>query len=381
MNTKNLSQIFQHYIEKFEYVNGTEHEEYYKWQVCYEFPVLMKTALGASDDEFSKALYNVKKCTFNIIDSYTQPFMGLVEFAKDEPGTVRRMFTDLYADDGGDIKVQMEKIADFFNRSNELLDKYSPGSFLYKQNSHSVSALQFLNDPDHHYMYKATQSQRFADCVEFYDDWGTGDNIKLDVYYRMCDELISEIKNTPELLATDAGRFDGRLKISGGELHPDTEKHILAFDIIYCCTVYNLFDGISFTKKNMKEKQLYLAEKAKAESLKKDFDKAKGDMDALQNALEYFVDAISVGDEVTHTKYGKGMVKTINDRHLVADFPEKEAKLSLAAGIANNIISLDKPGFKEKAGEYRDVLIRYESIPRALDYASRALEPYEEYLE
>lgn len=75
------------------------------------------------------------------------------------------------------------------------------------------------------------------------------------------------------------------------------------------------------------------------------------------------------------------MVKTINDRHLVADFPEKEAKLSLAAGIANNIISLDKPGFKGKAGEYRDVLKRYESIPRALDYASRALEPYEEYLE
>ena len=33
------------------------------------------------------------------------------------------------------------------------------------------------------------------------------------------------------------------------------------------------------------------------------------------------------------------------------------------------------------AGEYRDVLKRYEAIPRALDYASRALEPYEEYLE
>ena len=28
MNTNNLQQIFQHYIDRFEYVNNTEHEEY-----------------------------------------------------------------------------------------------------------------------------------------------------------------------------------------------------------------------------------------------------------------------------------------------------------------------------------------------------------------
>ena len=244
MNGNNLSQIFRHYIDKFAYINGDEHAEYYKWQVCHEFPKLMQDALSADNDNFAKALYEAKKCTENIIDSYTQPFNGLVEYAKSEPDTVRNMFVDLYADDGGDIKVQMEKIADFFRRSNELLEKYTPDSFLYKQNSHSVSAYLFLNDPNHHYMYKATQSQRFADCVEFYDDWGTGDNIKLDIYYRMCDELVAEIKSCPELLETDRSRFDGKLKLSGGELHPDAEKHILAFDIIYCCSVYDLFDGL-----------------------------------------------------------------------------------------------------------------------------------------
>ncbi len=164
-------------MDKFEYVNCTEHEEYYKWQVCHEFPILMKKALEASNDEFGSAFYDVKKCT-----------------------------------------------------------------------------------------------------------------------------------------------------------------------------VYDLFDGISFTKKNMKEKQLYLAEKVKAESLKKDFDKAKKDMDALQKALEFLADAISVGDEVSHTKYGKGMVKTINDKYLVAEFPEKEAKLSLAAGIANNIIPWTNPVSGKKPG-------------------------------
>ncbi len=160
MNTKNLQEIFERYIDRFEFLNEEPQIEYYKWQICEQYPKLLKEAFETEDDAFAEALCEVKKCTRNIIDSYTQPFNGLVEFAKREPASVRKLLLDLYADDGGDLKVQMEKIADFFVRSNQLLDKYFPGSFLYKNNSHSVSALLFLNDPDHHYMYKATQRRR-----------------------------------------------------------------------------------------------------------------------------------------------------------------------------------------------------------------------------
>lgn len=41
----------------------------------------------------------------NIIDSYTQPFYGLVKFAREEPETVQQMFMDLYSDDGGNVKI------------------------------------------------------------------------------------------------------------------------------------------------------------------------------------------------------------------------------------------------------------------------------------
>lgn len=381
MNLLNLQQIFQHYIERFDLINDKEHMEYYKWQVCHEFPVLMNKALTSDDQDFAAALYDVKKCTYNIIDSYTQPFSGLVEYAKRDPNTVRQMLTNLYSDDGGNIKVQMEKICDFFKRSNELLDKYFPESFLYKQNSHSVSALLFLNDPEHHYMYKATQSQRFADCVEFYDDWGSGDNIKLDVYYRMCDELITAIMGAKELLNTDESRFDGKLKLSGGELHHDNNKHILAFDIIYCCSVYDLFDGITYSRRNMKEKKLYLEEKAKAEKLKQSYDKAKVDKDKLDEALKCFIDMISVGDEISHKKYGVGVVKSIDEDYIVAEYQNREVEISLAIGIANKLISTDKPDFDEKVAQYKEILKKCDSIPRALEYASRALESYEEYLQ
>ena len=55
MNQKNLNDIFEHYIEKFEYIN-TEHGEYYKWQIAKRFRPMMDEALASSDDDFPKKL-------------------------------------------------------------------------------------------------------------------------------------------------------------------------------------------------------------------------------------------------------------------------------------------------------------------------------------
>ncbi|MDO4304530.1 MAG: hypothetical protein Q4D94_11510 [Bacillota bacterium] len=49
----------------------------------------MDEALAAEVDDFADALYQVKDCSKNIIDSYTRPFYGLVEFARREPETVQ----------------------------------------------------------------------------------------------------------------------------------------------------------------------------------------------------------------------------------------------------------------------------------------------------
>ena len=382
MNRDNLHQIFKEYIERFEYLNSADHGEYYKWQICKEFPMLMKKALEADTDEFASVLYEVKKCSQNIIDSYTQPFAGLVELAKKEPETVRRMLVDLYADDGGDVNVQMKLISEFFDRYNELLKKYFPDSFLYKQNSHSVSALLFLNDPENHYMYKAVQCQSFAESIEYFNDWGIGDNIKLDVFYKMCDEVITEIKACPELLEADSRRFDGRLKIlSGGELHPDTEKHILLFDIIYCCNVYELFDKLAYNKMSSKEKKEYLIKQSIAERLRLEYDKAFRDSEKLNGAYECFTRMISATGSVKHKKYGVGKVCDVNRDYITVEFQAKKTQISLPIGVSNGIITVDDPVFTEKAAEYKDVLKRFDSIPKALEYTERELKPYEQFLD
>ena len=383
MNKNQMNQIFAHYIDNFEMINNKEHEEYYKWQVCATFKELMDDALGADAEEFADALYRVKVCSENIIDSYTQPFYGLVELARKEPETVQQMFIDLYSDDNGDVKVQMKLIEDFFDQSNELLVKYYPDSYLYKQNSHSVSSYLFLYDPDHHYMYKATQSQIMADCIEFYDDWGSGDNIKLDVYYRMCDEMLAEIKNCPELLATNRSRYDGGLQLKPGALHADPELHILLFDIIYCSHVYNLFDGITFERPKSKEKQLIVEQKNKAKELLSAYDEAKLAVENLDEALMYFASSMKSAGKVKHKMYGECEVITVDPRYLKIKIVKsgEEKQLGLAVVIANGIIVIDSDEFREKKELYLPLLKKAESVPRTLEYAARALEPYKEYLD
>ena len=82
MNDNHLQQIFKNYIDQFERINGTDHQEYYKWQIIKQFRNEMDAALSAPADEFSGKLYEVKKLTYNLIDSYTQPFHGLVKRAR-----------------------------------------------------------------------------------------------------------------------------------------------------------------------------------------------------------------------------------------------------------------------------------------------------------
>lgn len=381
MNIKNIRQIFSHYLNKFEYITDKNgNDENYKWFIAKKFRVLMDEALTKEGDEFAAALYKIKMVTENIIDSYTQPFSGLVEFAKHEPNTVKQMFINLYSDDNGDIHLQEKLISDFFDKSNELLEKYSPGSYLYKQNSHSVSAYLFLYDPDNHYMYKAEQSKKFADCIEFYDDWGSGDNIKLDIYYRMCDWLVEQISLCPELLKTNESRFNLPNSI---EMFADTNKHMLAFDIIYACTVYDLFDGISFKKLKMKEKNLILEQRNTALCLLNNYNNALEELKNFNQAIKAIKNELSTGTVIQHKTFGKGKVLSHNNGIIEVSFDKKSGikKLSIAAIFSMGLASFEDETVANYILPIIPRLKNKESLQNTVRRAEQLLEPYKEYLE
>ena len=379
MNKENLQQIFSHYLEKFEYINDkNSHYENYKWLICKKFRKLMDEALESESESFASALYKAKAVTANLIDSYTQPFAGLVEFAKYEPETVREMFLSLYSDDGGDIHIQEALIADFFDKSNELLEKYTPGSYRYKQNSHSVSAYLFLYDPDNHYMYKASQSCIFADCIQFYDDWGTGDNIKLDVYYRMCDWLVEQIFECRELLATDASRFE---LPESAEMFEDKKKHLLAFDIIYACSVYDLFDGISFDRPKMKEKNLIIERKLRAQRMLDNYQKALENHDKLNEALLCVEKTLLPGTLMVHKTSGTGKLVSYSNGIVEVSFQTESKKLGLAVVLSMGLVKITDSNVEAEVMQYIPYLKDKDAIINALARAEKELEPYKEYLE
>ena len=382
MNDNNIKQIFAHYIEQFEHINNPQCREYYKWQIAKQFPGMMNDALAASSEELPDKLYEVKKLTSNLIDSYTQPFYGLVKFAQREPETVRDMFTALYADDGGDIAKRMERVQNFIAQSNALRDKYYPNSYLYTHTVHSVTCYLFLYDPDHNYIYKPTQSLAFADCVEFYDDWGYGINVKLPVYYRMCDQLVEAIKASKELLATDASRFEKGWGEDTSTLHPDKEKHILAFDLIYCCSVYNLFDGISFTRPKTKERQLMQERKEKAESLFQKLKKARQDAKSLHEALEYINSVYVVGLTIKHKKFGEVTIVDKDDYSIRVDVPDIGMKiLDIRDLVAYSLATINIDGYDAMATKYQQFLIDRNKIDdKRLERAEKEFAPYSQYL-
>lgn len=365
MNEQNIRRIFANYIEKFDLLNGSVHQEYFKWQIAKQFKPMMDVALSAPADDLPAELAKLQKLTVWLIDNRRiQPFNGIVQYSKREPETVRSMFRSLLT---GDDQLQ-NRIYTFLTKSHALRDKYYNGSFRFTNDVHSVTSYLAMYDPDNHYIYKPTESREFADYFEFYDDWGSGDTVKLDVYYKMCDQLVEVINASSEVLVANNRRFTGELGIDPETLYSDPKKHILAWDLIYCCSSirYNLFYGIPDSKKTPRERQA-AREKQKAvereyEKLSVELERLKGQHRAFEEVRDYLAEVFSVGSSVSHKMFGKGEVTALedNDRSgilISVRFQNADTKrFVLHTVVERGLIVSDSDGYSSVIESYKDSL-------------------------
>ena len=392
MDNNKLHIIFDNYIKRFHYLNSGSRLESYKWQICQAFPSKMREALESPTDEFANKLKAVEKLSYNIPDSNVRPFDGLVVIARENPEAVRKLFLDLYKPDNNDLDIKKERIDTFLHNSTDLFNEYIGTGFRYKQSPWSVSAYQFLNEPDHYYLFKPLHARAFADCVEFYDDWGTGENIKWEVFYRMCDQLVEAINDYPALLEIDATRFKEFSKVPG-DMHPDTLKHILAYDIIYCAYEYYLYSGQEPENGEKgkskilspKTREYHLQMQRKAIEEQANYQKTFDDFDRLIIAVDYLCETFKVGTSVIHKQYGEGIVKTINhklyDPSAIVSFKNRDVKFGICTVVANDLITTTDIHFCEMVSQYMDVLKRCQDLPKTAATAEKILEPYKEYLD
>ena len=375
MNKTNLQVIFKKYIDNFEILNNKENDETYKWEIAQEFQ-----AFDIDAEDFAEMLNRLWKISSNLIDSSQQlPFYALVDFARKEPETVREMFRKLYADEHLDCDAKQKTITDFINASEELRMKYYPDSRLYINNQRSVMMYLFLRYPDSNYGYKASQAKSFADCIEFYDDWGPMTDFRLDIFYRMCDQLIEEIKANEALVATHKSRFEN----TDRNLYPDENYHILALDIIYSSQAYNFYGDMTFAPINAQARKLHFERVAKAKELADTVEKAKEAAESLAQAKEYLDKKLTKGVMVRHRMFGEGSIEKCTGTIVSVYFPKvNETKhLGLVVAVGNGLLTLESEEATATLKEYLPVLNKEQDIPKNLARAIEELQPYLEYLD
>ena len=325
MNISNLSSVIQAYLDNYTYINDDEYEpkEYYKWEAFKHFA----DHWDIEAEDFASMFKESMKSTYNLINNkQVSPTNGIVKLAEipELTETIRDAFKNLYASDGGDLILRQKKIEDFRDKINGLLEKQYPGTWKYNQDFRTVLFYLNLKYPADNYLFKATQAREFMYCVEFPEDFGSGMSFELSKYYHMCDKLVEKIKENDELIKVYKDLLDNKAETM---LH-DESYHILAFDIIYCAVVYNLYKGIEI-KKPIKKSS---AEQQRNVRLNELNTVVEEDIEELNKALielSEIEDVHIVGVRVTNKKQETGTVVSQDQKTISVKFGEKEAKFSL----------------------------------------------------
>lgn len=382
MNRDNLRKIFANYIRKFEFINNPDYDENYKWRIAAKFHDL----IDPDSPDFGERIKVAWKESSNLIDSSNRYcFSALVSCAEHEPESVRLLFKALFADDGGDLSARQKKIQTFIADANALTARLHSTNNMFMNDQRSTMAYLFLYDPDHHYLYKASEANDFASCIEFYDDWGPGTDFHLDAYYRMCDQLVEEIKQSEELLETHRSRYVDAEGNPVEGMHPDVNYHILVFDIIYGAPDfrYNFYEGIPFTTITASARKLHQERVAKANQLHQEMVEAQKQADKLKEAKAYFDSVVVPGLEVIHKSFGTGVVESVNGPSLAVHFPERNEtkKFMTYSSFVGGFLQADIQDLYEKSAEYKDVVMGEAAIDRKLKRANVDFQEYQEFYE
>ena len=375
MNHKNISSLFDRYIDKFELINNEEHNENSKWAAVNNFQKLF----NVDAPDFSNMLKLACDSTKDIIDDHFQPFRGLVRMAEKngESETIREMFKDLFSDDGGDLTLRQKKIDRFVDMSDELISRHYPGNLLYKNDQRSVMGYLWLYDPEHNFICRNTEAKYFARAVEFSDDWGNYLDFKIDEYYRFCEAVLNEIRNNEALMEKQR---------TGSENMQDSNEernlHILLFDIIHSAFADDLYSGMKIRKYTMDQRKQFHENRIRGEKLASELAEAELQKVMLDEAIETAHNWADQGVGISHKIFGEGKVEDLDDRHITLQFPNKgiTKKFQITSALGGGFIKFNTNEFEDFAQEYTYVLNHATSICNRLESLKKSLPEYLVYI-
>lgn len=347
MNIERLNRIIDTYIDQFDVIND-DHFENMKWVAVHHF----KKHFDINATDFYEMFkYAMSESSIIINNGTVQPINGVLKLIIHEPETMRKLFSMLYEDDGGDLDKRQSKIENFVDEANKLLDKYERGKWKYKQDFRSVLAYLVFYQPEENYFYKSSQSQPFFRYLEYGEEIGYGQYFKLSRYYRMCEEVREYLATHEALIARHNERWD-----RVGD--PEDNLHILTFDIIYCSIVYGFYEYQHYMKV-IKSSKADIAQ----QNLEAEIELKRGELEALESALETAqteldsIPEIHIENQtVRHKMFGSGSVINQNGSYIEVAFANRTSKFIVSMAFINGFLTSEDATILQRCKQIEDAL-------------------------
>lgn len=347
MNQANLAKLFHNYIESYNVLTDKEHDELYKWRAVNHFQCHWDLEAENFGEMFEQAMGQ----SFNLINnSIVQPTSGIVFLCKQNKETeeeVREEFRKMLAPDGGDIKARQDRIDAFAAAINEKLQNAAPGKWKYDQDRRSVIMYLSFISPDDNFMFKSTEARAFANGCEFGEDIGSGQTFRLDVYYRMCKELVEEMKKNEKLCALLEDKLQAEANVNEDETNSITEVagryNIYAYDIIYCAHAYNLYGDIPVRKKTKLSsiEQKKQDRQIRIQELASQRDEAKEQVEQVEAQLNENSLPDLTSMTVKNIRYGAGTVAEQSGKYLTVEFSVGAKKFVLPDAVTKGFLKIE----------------------------------------
>ena len=367
INKSKVCDLIAKYNDNFNLFNDSTHEEYFKWRAVKKFQDVWFRE-GAMEEPFAEMLKAALSESSVLIDnSSTHPSNGAIKLAERHSEEVKNLFCNvLFADTGDDLGKRQENVERFMFQMEELRKKEFPESWKYKQDDrHAAITYLTLYAPDENYIYKYSVAEAFADYVEFGLELGSGADFSLNNYYIMCDKVV-------EILHEEfPGLIERHRNFVDDSCDEDKNSHMLAFDIIYCASAYNMIE-VGSRKSRKAAIEAYniaqLAEKEREERERKILELEDRRI-ILQREINEIGEISLEGVSVSSAKYGNGIIVKQDEEHrskVTVEFPDKTLNFKIDKKFSARPVFEDDAEIVEVFSRYNQAYDEIKKIDKQL---------------
>ena len=367
MNKDNLHELINCYEKNLDTLYNDDHDEIFKWKAMK----VWRDEWNKPDDAFSSFSERFISATreFSIMTDNSQmhPSSGVVKLCELEPETVEHLFREvLFKDPQGSVDQVQNNMDAFLEGYEKLLLKYYPKSWSFKQDRHSASVFLAMNDPNFNYVYKCNEALTMAKYIDFGPEIGSGIRFNLPNYYKLCEEIVSALKEHPNLLEKHFDRLTD-------EYYKDESLHLLAFDLMYCCRTYKFYYGLTVPQSSVPKRKSGTYSLS-AEDLAAQVAARQATIDDLERQIleletecDQYSEISLIGVEVTTKEHGVGKVISQEINKITVQYADVTKKYMLHRRFSSHPTFENDDMIIELFTEYADKQAKIDHLRKELD--------------